>query len=361
MTNALILGSYGRGNIGDDVFLLVALKFFEGRYKLYINSANDSAIPRELRGRINTIATVGSRDLFKKAKLFLSLDHIIYFGGDLWAVLHGSRFPRQSLYKMLALNTAARMFRKKIHYIGCGVGDMKGFSLLLARSSARLATSIAVREQRSASLLGLRNINVLPDLAINLDLPEPEVLSSDKFTIGVSILYHIHKPKKNFKLLVDKIAEAIAWLPQDRIKIVLIPMLASPLTHHDDLWASEQLASKLHCEYEILSTRDIGEHIKFLGSINMLIGLRLHANILSLLAGTPTIGISYRPKVEQFFHQNGLDDYCISLDTESLNNLPNKTLALYNDYESHRRNFTQASARLRQQKNKYKEYIEALF
>ena len=48
---------------------------------------------------------------------------------------------------------------------------------------------------------------------------------------------------------------------------------------------------------------DIHEKISILSECSLLIGMRLHALILSAVANTPMVGISYDPKIDSFLQQ----------------------------------------------------------
>lgn len=310
----LLLGSYGRGNIGDDAFLLAALKLFKG-HRLFINCADETLLPKAVKGKVTTIATSSNRDILHKLKVFRQIKHIVYCGGDLWVELYGDRFPRQSLYKMVIVNLIARLCGKKVHYVGCGIGKLRGYSLFLARLSARLAKGIIVREQRSARVLGLKKVVVLPDLVTNLDIEPARKRGKGKYTIGISILYYLPDPKTSFPRLIKQLSEALGSLPSDRYRIVLFPMLASASDDHDDVWASEQLRKAMPgMDVNMFTGREVDEYVAALRDVDVVIGTRLHANIIALMAGVPTIGISYRPKVAQFFEMSGLGEYCIDLE-----------------------------------------------
>jgi polysaccharide pyruvyl transferase WcaK-like protein len=313
----LLIGSYGRGNIGDDAFLLAALQLFGDR-PLYINSADDSLLPKAVKGKVKTIATASGSGLAHKLKVFMSIKAIVYNGGDLWVELYGDRFPRQSLYKMALVNLIARLCGKKVYYMGCGIGKLSGYSLWLARLSARLANAIVVREQRSASVLNLPHVQVLPDLVTNLDIkPRANRPAKRKqFVIGVSVLWHLPNPEQSFPALIETLSKVLGKLPAETYKIILFPMLASPHEDKDDVWASQQLRDALPAtaDVSIFEGREVSEYAEALKQTDVLIGARLHANIIALLAGVPSIGISYRPKVAQFFASSGLAEYCIDLD-----------------------------------------------
>ena len=67
MKKILLIGSYGRGNLGDDAFIYSAIKLFPN-CEIYINSANDDLLPADIRAQVKTIHTTGLRDLFVKIR-----------------------------------------------------------------------------------------------------------------------------------------------------------------------------------------------------------------------------------------------------------------------------------------------------
>jgi polysaccharide pyruvyl transferase WcaK-like protein len=358
-SHTLLLGSYGRGNLGDDVFLVAAAELF-AHHELYINSADDSLLPESAKGLVSTISTTSARDALKKIKVFLKVKNIVYWGGDVWVELYGDRFPRQSLYKMIALNTLARLFGKKVHYVGCGIGRLYGWSLMLARASARLSHTVIARERRSAEVLGMAGVEVLPDLAINLPYYQPRLHAMPNggpFVIGISLLYHVPEPTQNFPRLAEHIATFIRSLPAGKFKVVLLPMLVSEREPHDDLWASEQvkhLVESAAVPVEIYKAKDLRDMVQTLGSFDLIIGTRLHANILGTFNATPCLGIAYRAKVSSFFRDNNLSNYCIDLD--GLNDLEGVFWNMYNQYDEVARQFYEASERNREQKEAYQKF-----
>jgi polysaccharide pyruvyl transferase WcaK-like protein len=356
----LLLGSYGRGNIGDDAFLLAALRLFKG-HELYINSANDALLPEAVKGNVSTIATSGSKDLLQKLRVFWRIRHIVYCGGDLWVELYGDRFPRQSLYKMAVVNLLARLMGKKVHYLGCGIGALQGYSLFLARLSARLAHGIVVREVRSARVLGLAKIRVLPDLVTTLPVtanPKP----TGKFTIGISLLYHLPDPEKTFPKLIATMAEVLRKLPRSHYRIVLFPMLASPEDEHDDVWASAELQRLLpDADISIAGGREFSDYVEELRQVDILIGARLHASIIALLAGVPALGIAYRPKVAQFFAMNGLERYCIDLNDLTPGKLETTLHDMRTRHKTVRQDFMAAKQRITSEQEGYRHFVASYF
>jgi polysaccharide pyruvyl transferase WcaK-like protein len=355
----MLVGSYGRGNVGDDVFLLSALKLFSG-YTIYINAADPDLLPKKVRSKVRVVSTQAGRDVAAKLRMWRHIQHIVYCGGDLWVELYGDRFPRQSLYKMLGLNIIARLCGKRVHYLGCGIGKLRGYSLWLARMSARLAGDIAVREQRSADVLALPNVQVLPDLATVLDYPLQSQRSKRRFTIGVSVLYHLPDPATNFPRLTHALAKLLEPLDPAEYEIVLFPMLVAPGENRDDAWASEQLQKQLPSHNpRIVAAREFDEYVQELAGLDVLIGARLHANILASLCGVPCLGIAYRPKVAQFFRSQNIADYCLELN--QLGQLPKRLANLIQHHPQARQTFATIRQNSLQQGANYHSYVKTHF
>ena len=318
----LLLGAYGRGNAGDDVFLHAALELF-GDKKIYINAAYDDLLPDVARGNVHTLSTMGHKDIWGKLKLYFRIKEVVYWGGDLWVELYGAKRPKQLLYKMIILNLIFRLSGKKIWYVGCGIGKLSGYPLFLARMSARLAKKIVVRESRSAKVLGLKNISVLPDIAINLPFNKTEHHALPKgrpFTVVISVLHSIPNKKENFPKLIENVAKLVNSLPEDKFKVIVLPMHVTEAEENDDLWASEQMMRLITQKNTTISNeRELKNIVAMLREADLVIGSRLHTNILATINGTPCIGIAYRPKVRSFFVDNNVGDYCVDIsETEKL-------------------------------------------
>jgi len=358
----LLLGSYGRGNSGDDVFLHAALHLLAGK-ELYANSANDALLPADIRAQVTTISTVSARDVLKKIMMLAKVHSIIYWGGDVWVELYGDRFPRKSLYKMIVVNLLARLLGKRVYYVGCGIGALRGWSLWLARCSARLAQGIVLRERRSAMVLGLRQARVLPDLACALPYYRQRPLRTPgkTLTIGISLLYYVPNPKTNFPKIVQQLADELSRLPRSRYAFVLLPMLNDARDPHNDLWASQQLqaafvAHGIACRIQPLP--DVESVVATAGELDVVIGMRLHANILATFAGTPCVGLAYRPKVASFFADNGLSEYC--LDLTELKHLPELLRRINGQYRDVAQQFAEVSQQNLEQKLAYEKFVATM-
>lgn len=359
----LLLGAYGRGNAGDDVFLHSAIELFPNR-QIYINSAHDELLPEVAKKRMITISTISASDTFKKLKIFFQVKDIIYWGGDLWVELYGTRMPRILLYKMFVSNILFRLAGKKIHYVGCGIGALSGFSLWLARASAHMASTIALRENRSLEVLAINRAVVLPDLAVALPFNQAVLHKkpgeNQPFKIVISILESIPDRATNFPLLTESIAALINNLPSDSFEISILPMHKAVDDPHDDAWASNELAKQIDNSHniKILEDNSLENVISLLRESNMVIGTRLHANILATINGTPCIGIAYRPKVKSFFNDNLIPEMCITLD--ELDKLKTIFWDSYNNYDVVSEKYHKISIDLLSEKSGYKKIASTI-
>lgn len=352
----LILGAYGRGNVGDDIFTVTAASMLKNR-RVYVNSADDSLLPNEVKGRLKTISTTNSSDYKRKIKLFFSIKTVIYWGGDLWVELYGAPMPRQLLYKMLLVNCLLKLFGKKVYYVGCGIGPLAGYSLMLAKMSARLSDGLILREARSAKLIGVKS-TVMPDLAVNIpylvDAPHP--IFSERFTIVISTLWSIPSPDKNFQNMIEGIAEAVNKLPYKHVRVVLLPMhINSGEKGYDDLWACEELKKILDGDVSIFMQRELSKVVDLLRKADLIIGGRLHANIIGLLNSTPCIGLSYRPKIKSFFTDNRLSEYCLEL--SEVDQLTQKIMYVHDNYSVATEAFYNASALNKKYRAEYQKIV----
>jgi hypothetical protein len=147
-------------------------------------------------------------------------------------------------------------------------------------------------------------------------------LGSDWLASHVPFFAGYREPQKFVALLAD------------RFRVVLLPMLVSGSDAYDDMWASQQVQLRLpDCKVptRIYRPKDLEDMVQMLGSFDLIIGTRLHVNILGTFNATPCLGIAYRAKVSSFFSDNQLGDYCIDLD--SLGLLPKVFMNMYRHYD----------------------------
>lgn len=358
--NIILIGSYGRGNIGDDAFIEAFKNILKDK-NVYLNASNDLKF-LNLPSNFQVIPTDLYKDFFKKIKIFFRSDTIIYGGGDLWVVLYGDKYPNQSLWKMLIINSFCKLCGKTIYYMGVGAGKLEGLPLALARKSAYLADYILFRDQLSPITL---NINpnkyaVTTDLTCFLqkkNIQKYPKTENQKTKIGISLLYFIPDPVTNFYPYLTSIAKSINLLDSNKYSIQMLPFLYCDKVQKNDIWTAKEFNKLLKpdMEVEIMKLNTTAATLEVINKLDLVIGTRLHANILSAIVNTPTIGISYRPKVQKFFNDHQLSNYFISID--NLNELSPKINQVINNPNQTTTDFNNAFNLITKEKTIYEKFI----
>lgn len=327
--------------------------------ELYINSSDDVKLPDFIMKRFQIIPTAFFKQLVSKIKLFYKLDEIIYWGGDVWVVLPDSKIKRSHFYKMIIVNLLCRLSGKRIGYMGCGVGEITGYSLFLARLCSRLANFTLVRDARSGDLLRLPKENVLVDLATVAgvgSLVSKKRIRNKSLVIGLSVLYNLPNPDVNFEPYVSKLTTLTDQLLAQGHRVTFLPMFSTCQLHEDDTWASEHILQRLTKKSGaiIQTSSSVNDFIKNIDSVDIVIGTRLHTNILAILRGVPSIGIAYRAKVSSFFEDIDLSDCTVQL--ENIEDIMNIIQTMDQDYSAYLRKFDMAKLKLLSKGKAYKDY-----
>jgi polysaccharide pyruvyl transferase WcaK-like protein len=161
--------------------------------------------------------------------------------------------------------------------------------------SAKLSKLIITRDKHTLNLFKLKNMILLPDLSITLFNDE---IPKDKHNIfvrkvGVSLMYYLPDKEKNFPILIEKFTNLFKKF--SNLNFILVPFLISKEVLNDDLWVSEKMIeNKQLNNVSIFRSNDLNEILNLIPTLDLMIGVRLHANILSFFSGIPTIGVSYR-------------------------------------------------------------------
>ncbi len=193
----------------------------------------------------------------------------------------------------------------------------------------KLFDAIIVRDQRSHDLalsLGYPPARCIlaNDLAFFLSPPVTrQRLSGKPRKLGVSLRQWVYPdaadPKAAYNAYLDSMAASLdALVERFGVEITMISTCQGipEYTFHDDKVA---IAVRDRMQRKSVVTVDQAFHqpeefVTKLGSFDLFIGTRMHACILSLLSGCPTINIEYEFKSRELFAQLDLGDYVIPID-----------------------------------------------
>lgn len=238
------------------------------------------------------------------------------------------------LFKLANLTSilTAIILNKKVILYSISVGNL-GILTPLAKIVLNNVKMITVRDYESLEYL--KKIKVTkpiiyfaPDAAFSIQLNERKLENKDAPTIGFNLsteaIQHFHNVKiehfaKNMGSIIDHISKKLG------AKIILIPFsLGGPFKHDDDrIILSEVLKYTAGKNVSMLKEDDLSLIIGAISKCDMLVTMRMHPAIISLLYRIPTLIISHSPKFYGLVRLIGLNDLLytsLKIDYESLKN-----------------------------------------
>ena len=189
---------------------------------------------------------------------------------------------------------------------------------LLARMALGSARAVTVRDDFSACSIaatGLkRQVVVTADPAITLEAPEgtPSVArETGPPVIGISLRPMHHDPTLavDAAALEESLAACLdAVVDATNARVLLIPMhFGKP---DDDGLFGDRVVHRMKrpVVVEMAAQQRPDDVLATVRTCDVVLGMRLHANILAAAADTPSIALAYDPKVSEFMRQLGYED-----------------------------------------------------
>ncbi|MBI5701303.1 polysaccharide pyruvyl transferase CsaB [Candidatus Saganbacteria bacterium] len=268
-----VSGYYGFGNLGDEAILQSLKEGFKGHELLILDRDN----------RFN-------RKYIKDADIFIS-------GGG--GLLQDKTSTKSFLY-YVGLIFYAKLLRKKIYIFAQSIGPITNpFNLMLLKRALSSANLITVRDSASFDFLQSLNLKekILKTADPTIILKKDDSIKIEKKypgpMIGICPRQFKDMPKdmeENFAALLDKLFSL------NKANIVLIPFQKP-----NDIEICENIAKKMKRPNRIL--RNGLPPNKMMGAISqmdLVLGMRLHSLIFAVNTLTPSLGITYDPKVQGF-------------------------------------------------------------
>ncbi|HAG11219.1 MAG TPA: polysaccharide pyruvyl transferase CsaB [Desulfotomaculum sp.] len=309
----VISGYYGFDNAGDEAILLSLVTAFRTicpEVQLTVLSSNPS--------NTANLYHVQALNRWQPGEVYRALreaDMLVSGGGSLLQDVTGLK----SLVYYLGVVWLALKLKKPVGFCGQGVGPVtSGIGRRLMKSIADKVDLITVRDEQSANDLlemGITSppVYVTADPVFVLKKNDFSPEQENKFlqsphqdnqsgkvqsTAGISIREWSLFNEKD-QLVVAKLAD---HLSDSGWQIIFLPF-HYPTDFTACLRVKQLMKSPAQVIDKVLTAREAGSII---GSLDLLIGMRLHSLILAAVAGVPFIGISYDPKIKRFLNQLGL-------------------------------------------------------
>ena len=310
---AVLCGYYGMGNGGDEALLASLLQMLPERVTPVVLSGN----PIETRDRFG-VEAVPRKSLGAVFSSLRSADAFIWGGGSLMQDASSALNPMyygglMLLAKMMGLKTIAW---------AQGIGPLdKAFSRWLTKTAVSQCNGVSVRDRNSEALLGQWQQACLlaPDPVWGLaperveglwDLPAPRV--------AVALRPHRHLSEHQLSV----IAQALANFQ----KATGVCLLLVPFQPVRDLGIAQDIARYLteqnsgpHHIYCLTQPEQLKGLFR---GVEMTIGMRFHALIMSAAEGCRSFAISYDPKVDAIVQDLSLPGWALNPDNTVLPSMP---------------------------------------
>ena len=329
MSHILICGAAGYTNLGDDAVLWGMLTQLRrtlakptirvaGGEELgpLVNPFGASAVPyddaaelaRAIEG--SDLVILGGGGLLYDVGYDADLTRLLRPGGD-----------RQWLYEMARVAAAAGAAGRPVMLYGLGVGPlMTEAARRVTRFIAGQAKAITVRDQASAKLLSESGIastrvHIAADPAVMVEAESQEATAMLLERCGIRepprpwIALNLRPwgEEEERQLLVTR-AAALVRKVREQLggTAILLPLQCQ---HDDDrtvlrrvLQAAGDGAGALLAEPTVLPS----ELVAMIARFDLVVGMRLHALVLALAAGTPFVALPYDAKVQEFAERAGV-------------------------------------------------------
>ena len=301
MKRILLAGYFGMGNLGDEAILEGELTYIKKEisdWEISVLSGNPEKTKETFLCPSYNRASL--REIFKAVSL---CDLFVLGGGGIFQDITSFR----SLLYYLFLLELAKMKRKKVAVFTVGIGPLRRrISDFLVRRALLRADLVSLRDTHSFNWAIERAINKAFLCADASFLLPPPAKREKQKEIGVSI-----RPWRGLES--EEIKKFLMEIHKNGYTISFI------VFNPEDRELSCQLISEI--KGNLLEPQSPKEALELLAGMEGTIAMRLHCAILSTIAGTPFLAISYDPKVKSYARELGQP--FLSLEDISKNNLLN--------------------------------------
>jgi len=303
MYNILISGYYGFNNIGDESILRTVIDNLREKLPdVSITVLSQSPAQTSEKYGVKAARRMNLWDIFRSVR---HCDLLLSGGGSL---LQDATSGRSILYYLFILRLA-QLLGKQTFIYSQGIGPISSpRNQRLTAAVLRRADGIVVRDTGSRDLLlkiGVPEelVHVTADPVIRVKKPDTakglEILAREgcpkvpgRLTVGWAV-----KARKPDRAFLEEVGRCILWLREEYgADSVLIPFF-----HDEDVGVCQAVAEHLDGQAGCLRQKYLSEEtLSIIGSMDVMVGVRLHSLIYAAVMGVPMIGVSYDPKVDSF-------------------------------------------------------------
>lgn len=347
----LIPNVTGPNNIGDQAILHVLIK---GIYKLFTTKVSITILSTEpkrykkkngidqsiqewcigdknntlekIKRLIELTISVFTRFIFIHTHSYRQLKNIIsYYKNAEFIIFTGGGYfrskkgLRQIIYLYIIWTTfyISILFKKKFIVAPISFGPFAySWQEKISADILSKAQLVAIRDVLSYKAIkkyNSNNIVLLTDLSLFLShISQKKRL--EKMTLGITLRQWL--PNKEQMRVEEEIIKALTKFAKKN-NIIILPIVQVDTTYkpEDDKPVLNRIRNRLLenniTVKELIRPNDIIEACNVYGSIDLLMGMRMHSNLIAATQYTPFITIAYEYKAEGIAKKLGLEKYCI--------------------------------------------------
>ncbi|MDO8588465.1 MAG: polysaccharide pyruvyl transferase CsaB [Armatimonadota bacterium] len=301
MKRIVVSGYYGFGNVGDEAVLAGTLASFRS-LNADVEITVLSGDPADTTA-VHGVASLPRYSLSAVTQAIRQSDLLLSGGGSLLQDVSSARSAAY-YFGVIAL---AELLRVPVMLYAQGVGPItRTVTALQARLLLNRVALASVRDADSADLLrrlGVKRppIHVTADPSFALDPATEEetdrLLAEADIPAG-SALLGVAVRQWNAG---ENWPKAVAKGVDEAARLTGATPVFIPMHYPADVEIAEQLAGELSVRSGRLRTRLTPTQAKgVVGRMDVLLGMRLHALMFAAAQGTPSVALSYDPKVTSF-------------------------------------------------------------
>lgn len=291
MGNIVLSGYYGFDNVGDEAVLYSIIKSLKkeigNNIKITVLSNNP-----DKTASIYKVKAVNRWKLKQILSVLKEADLLISGGGSLLQDVTG----RKSIPYYLSIIWLAKLFRKKVVFYAQGIGPVNiKLNRILIKWIVNKVDYISVRDRQSKEELlkmGIKNkaIDIVSDPVMELKGDHKVKKKEKKKRLGVYL--------RNWEVedkFYEDIKDILNWFYKQGWKVVFIPM-----HYPDDIELAKEMSKEVP-DSIVYEGKHLPQNILNLtGTMDYVIGMRLHSIIMAATAEVPYMALSYDPKVKSF-------------------------------------------------------------
>jgi polysaccharide pyruvyl transferase CsaB len=288
----VISGYYGFGNLGDEAVLAAMVAALRDRLPQahVVVVSGRPTLTRLLHGVASVPRTGALRAL-------VGADLVISGGGGL---VQDVTSARSALYYLTLLGVATLLARATMVYAQ-GIGPLRRWWLRkLAQSVVNRVTVVTVRDEDSRRFLQeiavRRPVQVVADPAFALDpVPVTQIrdLIGARRPARIGVALRPWQDNRYLEPLLQGLHAACVDIGAEIVALAFHPQRDLGVCAH----AARAIGG------QVIAGLSPGEMMAVTGTLDLMVGMRLHALVYAVARGIPLVGLSYDPKIDGLLRQ----------------------------------------------------------